>query len=475
PVQYADFAVWQRQWLQGEVLDHQLGYWRAKLAHVPPLELPTDRPRPAEPRFRGNFQTIKLSAEFSEQLQALSRQEGTTVFMTLLAAFQTLLSRYSGQDDISVGTPIAGRNRAEIEGLIGFFVNTLVMRTDLSGNPTFKELLGRVRDTCLGAYDHQDIPFEKLVEELQPQRDMSRSPLFQVMFVLQNAPRTSMTLGDLTISRQEADKNITSRYDLTLSVTESQRGLGVVVKYKTDRFDDTTMQRFLGHFQTLLEDAVAHPAKQLSELTLLGEAERQQVGIEGKRTAAAYPRERCIHQLIEEQAARRPDAVAVTFQGQTLTYGELDRRANQLAHHLRCRGVGPERVVALCVERSPEMVVGILGVLKAGAAYLPLDVTQPMERLGYILRDAGTRVILTQEHLRAGLPPFDGDVVDLGKSAEPEVSTPGSPPSGGRPENLAYVIYTSGSTGRPKGVLVEHRGLTNVVLAQNQALEISAD
>src|SRR5262249_5799167 len=237
-----------------------------KLDQVTPLDLPTDRPYPAEPKFRGNFQTLTLSAQFGAQLQALSRKQGATLFMTLLAAFKALLVRLTGQEDISVGTPIAGRNRAEIEGLIGFFVNTLVMRTDLGGNPTFAELLTRVRETCLGAYDHQDIPFEKLVEELHPHRDLRRSPLFQVMFVLQNAPRSSMTLGDLTISRQEAEKDITSRYDLTLSVTESPRGLGVVAKYKTDLFDDATMKRLLGHFRILLEDVAASPGKRLSQI-----------------------------------------------------------------------------------------------------------------------------------------------------------------------------------------------------------------
>ncbi len=471
PIQYADFASWQRHWLQGEVLENQLGYWRDKLSGVAPLELPTDRPRPAEPRFRGNFQTIVLNPEFGEKLQELCRKEGVTLFMTLLAGFKALLSRYSGQDDIAVGTPIAGRNRAEIEGLIGFFVNTLVMRTEWSGDPTFRELLSQVRDTCLGAYDHQDIPFEKLVEELHPQRDLSRSPLFQVMFVLQNAPRNSMSLGDLTISRQEADKNVTSRYDLTLSVTESQRGLGVVVKYKTDLFDDESMQRFLKHFQRLLEDVVANPDRALSELVLLSEAELDKVVVEWNQTAADYPRDRCVHRVFEAQAKIRLDATALSYQGRSVSYRELDEWSTQLAHHLRSIGVGKERVVGICMDRSPEMVVGILGVLKAGGAYLPVDSGQPAERLGYILDDAGVSVVLTNGAVDA--KPQAADVVDLDRDARLIAKQPKTALSNTvGPQNLAYVIYTSGSTGKPKGVLVEHRGLMNVVTAQNRAFEI---
>jgi amino acid adenylation domain-containing protein len=473
-IQYADFAAWQRGWLQGEVLEQQLGYWREKLADTPPLELPTDRPRLAEPQFRGNFQSMVLSAEFAAQLQQLSRKEGVTLFMTLLAGFQALLSRYSGQDDIAVGTPVAGRNRAEIESLIGFFVNTLVMRTDLAGDPTFKHFLGRVRETCLGAYDHQDIPFEKLVEELHPQRDLSRSPLFQVMFVLQNAPRSSMSLGDLTISRQEADRNITSRYDLTLSVTESERGLGVVVKYKRDLFDDGTMHRFLKYFQTLLEDIVANPERRLSELTLLNAEERQQVVIDWNQTAAEYPRERCVHDLVEERARERPDAIAAIFSGQSLTYAELDWRANQLAHHLQGLGVGLENVVALNMDRSLDVVVAILGVQKTGAAYLPLDPAQPAERTEFILQDAGVRFLLTHSPVigqtnSARVISIDRDwgIIERHPVTAPRRHS--------GPDNLAYVIYTSGSTGKPKGVLVPHRGLMNVVTAQNRAFEISPE
>jgi amino acid adenylation domain-containing protein len=484
PIQYADFAVWQRHWLRGEVLDNQIGYWKKQLAHVPALELATDWPRPAEQRFHGDFQATSLPPELMEKLQALGQKEGATLFMVLLAGFKAMLSRYSGQDDVAVGTPIAGRNHAEIEGLIGFFVNTLVLRTDLSGDPTFRELLGRVRDTCLGAYDHQDVPFEKLVEELQPRRDMSRSPLFQVMFVLQNAPKTSMQLGDLTISRQEADKNVTSRYDLTLSVTESKRGLGVVVKYKTDLFDAATMKRFLEHYRTLLEGAVAHPEKPLSALTLLDESERRQVLVEWNRTEADYPLDRCVHQLIEAHALQTPDAVALAFQGQTLTYRELDRRANRLANYLRGLGVGLEDRVGLCLDRSFEMIVGMLGVHKAGAAYVPLDAAQPPERLEFILRDAEVKMLLTDQRAGGVNPPVRQGVdtprspglvyLDTDWPAIAQQSDQ-APTSRAGPDNLAYVIFTSGSTGQPKGVLVEHRGLTNVVCDHIRQMGIGPD
>jgi amino acid adenylation domain-containing protein len=474
PLQYADFAAWQRQWLRGDVLENQLQYWRDKLHAVPPLDLPTDRPRPAEPRFRGNFQTLVLPSHLSEALQARSRKDGTTLFMILLAGFKALLTRYTGQDDIAVGTPIAGRNRAEIEGLIGFFVNTLVMRTDLAGDPTFAELLARVRETCLGAYDHQDIPFEKLVEELHPQRDLSRSPLFQVMFVLQNAPRASLKLGDLTISRQDADRDVMARYDLTLSVTESPRGLGLVVKYKTDLFDDKTMERFLKHFQMLLEDAIARPEKRLSELALLAEEDRRTVVCDWNRTTADYPHDLCVHQLFEAQAESRPNAVALSFEGRSLTYGELERKANQLAHHLQSLGIGPERAVALCFERSPEMIIGMLGVLKAGGLYVPLDPGQPMERLQYLMQDADARVLLTHSQVRA--TPEAPRTVSLDTDRDIISRQPSArPPFPATSANLAYIIYTSGSTGQPKGVMVPHRGLTNVVDAQVRAFEIDPE
>jgi amino acid adenylation domain-containing protein len=476
PTQYADFALWQRTWLQGDVLDRQIAYWKVQLANVPPLELPTDQPRPAEQRFRGDFQACSMPAELVAKLQALGQRDGATLFMVLLAGFNAVLRRYSGQDDFAVGTPIAGRNHAEIEGLIGFFVNTLVLRTDLSGNPTFRELLGRVREVCLAAYDHQEVPFEKIVEELRPPRDLSRSPFFQVMFVLQNSPRTTMRLGDLTVSRQESDRTVTSRHELTLSVTESQRGLGVVVRYKSDLFDAGTMKRLLEHYRSLLEAAVAHPDKPLSALTFLNTSERRQVLDAWNQTVADFPRDRCVHQLIEAQALKAPHAVALTFQDQTLIYRELDRRANQLAGYLRTLGVGLEDRVGLCFDRSFAMIVAMLGVHKAGAAYVPLDAAQPPERLGFIIRDAEVRVLLTQEQLRHQLPSTSAAVLCLdsdwqiigqqsGEASAVRVS----------PNNLAYLIYTSGSMGQPKGVLVEHRSLTNVVLDHIRQMGIGPD
>ncbi len=476
PIQYADFAVWQRQWLQGETLERQLSYWREKLAGVPPLEMPTDRPRPVEQTFHGAHKALRLPVELSEQLQTVSRREGATLFMTLLAAFQALLSRYTGQDDIAVGTPIAGRNHPKIEGLIGFFVNTLVIRSDLSGSPTFTELLGRVRQDCLGAYDHQDVPFEKLVEELQQERDMSRSPLFQVMFVHQNAPKTGMKLGDLMLSPQESDRNITAKFDLTLSVTEAKQGLGVVVKYNTDLFDTETMERFLNHYRVLLETIATDSDKPIASVGLLTDQERQLLN-QWSHTTADYPVDQCVHRSFEARAKECPDAVALGYYDRTLTYQELNRRANRLARDLRNFGIGPERTAAIVMERTPELIVGILAVLKAGGAYVPLDPGQPAERLAFMFTDCGAKVLLTQQSLRDRLPKFAGTVVCLDQaSLQPTLPDDDvNRQSGVGLDNLVYIIFTSGSTGRPKGVLVHHRGLSNVIQAQNQAFGIGPE
>ena len=322
--------------------------------------------------FRGKRQSIELSRELTQRLKALSRKEGVTLFMTLLAAFQTLLYRYTGQEDIVVGSPIANRNRTEIEGLIGFFVNTLVLRSNLSGNPTFKELLAQVREMALGAYAHQDLPFEKLVEELQPERSLSHSPLFQVMFVLQNARSTAAKFEGLRANPVPIGAE-TAKFDLTLSMGETEEGLRGSLQYSTDLFDAATIARMTGHLQTLLEGIVANPDQRVSQLPILTQAERNQLLIEWNDTQRDYPKNKCIHQLFEAQVEKSPDAVAVTFEDQQLTYRELNKRANQLAHYLRKRGVGPDVLVAICVERSLEMVVGLLGILKAGGAYVPLD------------------------------------------------------------------------------------------------------
>ena len=460
PIQYADFAVWQRQWLQGEVLEEQLSYWKQQLGgSLPVLELPTDRPRPAVQTFEGAIQSFVLSSDLTNALKALSRREGVTLFMTLLAAFRTLLYRYTGQWDILVGSPIANRNRAEIERLIGFFVNTLVLRIDLSGNPTFRELLCRVREVTLEAYAHQDLPFEKLVEELQPERDMSRNPLFQVVFALQNVLVEAPALPGLTVSPVEVH-NGTAKFDLTLELWERPEGFCGRLEYDTGLFDATTISRLLGNFQTLLEGIVANPDQCLVDLPVLGEAERRRLLVEWNDTEVEYSRDRCIHELFEAQVERTPDAVAVIFEGQHLTYRELNRRANQLAHYLRELGVGPGVLVGLCVERSLEMVVGILGVLEAGGAYVPLDPAYPRERLAFMLHDAQVVALLTQERLVEHLPPQEVPVLCLDtewKTISPKSEK--NPVSGVRPDDLAYVIYTSGSTGRPKGVTIAHANI----------------
>ncbi|MEH2166458.1 MAG: condensation domain-containing protein, partial [Nostoc sp.] len=351
PIQYVDFAAWQRQWLQAEVLETQLSYWLKQLKDAPKvLELPTDYPRAAIQTFRGATYSFNFSDELSVALNKLSQQQGSTLFMTLLAAFQTLLWRYTGQEDIVVGSPIANRNRAEIEGLIGFFVNTLVLRTNLAGNPSFEELLKRVREVALGAYTHQDLPFELLVEQLQPQRSLSHTPLFQVMFVLQNAPMSALELPGLTLTPVESD-SYSAKFDLTLYMSETESGLVASLEYNIDLFAETFIQRMAAHLQTLLEGIVTNPQQCLSELPLLTEIEKHQLLQQWNDTAVEYPQQQCIHQLFEAQVEHTPDAVAVVFEDEQLTYWELNTRANQLAHYLQQLGVKPEVLVGICVER----------------------------------------------------------------------------------------------------------------------------
>ncbi len=461
PIQYADFAVWQRNWLQGKVLDSQLSYWKKQLAKAPPLlELPTDRPRPAVQTFHGARQYLHLPKSLSGALNALSRREGVTLFMTLLAAFKTLLYRYTGQDDIVVGSPIANRNRREIEGLIGFFVNTLVLRTDLSGNPTFRELLGRVHGVALGAYAHQDLPFEKLVEELKPDRDLSRNPLFQVMFQVRHFSKKPVKLPGLEIDDFKFDSRI-AKFDLTLYVLEKSEGLLCLFRYNTDLFDAATIIRMLGHFHVLLEGIVANPKQPISTLPLLTEVERHQLLVEWNKDevedSAKDLQNSFLHQLFEAQVERTPDAIAIVFEDKQLTYRELNRRANQLAHHLKGLGVRPDILVGICMDRSLELVVGILGILKAGGACVPLDPAYPKERLTFMLEDTQVPVILTQESLLKQLSEYGAKTVCLDadwkivarESTKPPVSNVTS-------ENLAFVFYTSGSTGRPKAVMWSH-------------------
>ncbi|HEX6291107.1 MAG TPA: amino acid adenylation domain-containing protein [Herpetosiphonaceae bacterium] len=475
PIQYADFALWQRNSLRESVLDQHLRFWQQQLADVPTmLELPTDHPRPPIQTFRGAVQRFVVPAALTETLRALSRQEEVTLFMTLLAAFQALLHRYSGQRDILVGSPIAGRARPETESLIGFFANTILLRGSFSGNPTFREMLRRVRETTLAAYAHQELPFEQIVEALHPERDMSRNPLFQVMFVLQNTPMPTVQLPDLRLSTLPTSSG-TAKFDLWLSVTETDDELAALLEYNTDLFDAPTIARMIEHFHTLLQAAVADPALPITHLPLLTEAEQRQQAA-WNATDVPYDLDRCLHWLIEEQIARTPGALAVTFDARRLTYHELNDRANQLAHHLRSLGVGPDTPVGICIERSLDLVVGLLAILKAGGAYVPLDPSYPQERLAFLIRDAQVPVLLTSAALAERLPEHSATVVcldtDWPQIAEQPVSTPAS---GVQPDNLAYIIYTSGSTGLPKGAMISHRAIVNRLLWMQDTYQLTAD
>ena len=466
PIQYADFAIWQREWLQGEVRQQQLNYWQNQLADAPALlESPTDRPRPAVQTFRGAHQRFALSAELTSQLRQLSQEQGVTLFMTLLTAFNTLLYRYTGQEDILVGSPIANRNQSELEGLIGFFVNTLVLRTHLDGDPTFSELLSQVQKMATEAYTHQDLPFEMLVEALKPERDLSYTPLCQVMFGIEDNPLSSIELTGLTVKPLRIEWE-SAKFDLTLSMENTASGMVAVWEYNTDLFDSSTIERMANHWVILLEGIVANPQARISQLPLLSEVEQQKLLIDWNNTKVDYPQEKCIHQLFEQQVEQTPNAIAVVFENQQLTYRELNGRANQLAHHLRSLGVAPETLVGLCVERSLEMIVGILGILKAGGAYVPLDPKYPKERFTYIFEDTQLRILLTQERLLIQLPDLVGQVICLDKDwsvISEQITT--NPVTAVQPNNLSYIIYTSGSTGQPKGVMIEHRSVVNFTLA----------
>lgn len=459
PVQYTDFVRWQRQLLQGKALEKQLAYWKQQLAGAPALlTLPTDRPRPAIQTYRGAVQNFTLPRSLSERLKDISRKEGVTLFMLLLASFQTLLSRYTQQDDIVVSTPVANRMRPEIEGLIGLFANTLALRTDLSGDPPFRELLNRVRATALSAYAYQDLPFEQLVRALDLERDLSHNPLFQVMFVLQNTSVQMPVLPGLTFTPLKVE-SATTKLDLWLVMAEGPNGLGGSLEYSTDLFDAPTITRMLKHFRILLEGVTADPGRRLSNLPLLTGAEQRQLLVGWNDSWADYPLDLCLHHLFETQVERTPDAVAVIFEGMQWTYQELNRRANQLARYLQTLGVGPEVVVGICMERSLELVVGLLGILKAGGAYMPLDPTYPPRRLDFMLRDAQAPIVLLQQ-------PWEElsnlKVVRLDLDEE-FIACQGTENLSGNvgPDNMAYIIYTSGSTGLPKGVINTHRGICN--------------
>jgi amino acid adenylation domain-containing protein len=458
PIQYGDFVLWQRQWLAGELLESQRRYWLKQLAGRPALlELPTDHPRSRRPAVAGANHDFALPRPMVDELRALSQHERATLFMTLLAGFKALLARYSGQENILVGTPVANRNHVDLESVIGLFANTLVLRTDLTGDPTFRELVARVRETCLGAYAHPDMPFEKLVEELQPERTLGQNPLFQVSLVLQDAA-TSTDLAFFSVD---------SPFDLTLFVCARRDGtLSATIQYKRSLFEPDTIASLAVHYRTLLEGACADPDRRLSELPLLESVEAQQLLVEWNATTIPYPRDRSVHGLFADRVGVTPDAVALVFEGGSLTYRELDRRANRLAHHLRARGIGPDCRVGVLMERSADMIVGLLGVLKAGGAYVPLDLLAPPERLAFMLADAKIETVLTQARMLARLPARGtrSICVDADSSA---IMRQSDTPLEDRvaADDLAYVMYTSGSTGAPKGVAVPHRGVVRLVTA----------
>jgi amino acid adenylation domain-containing protein len=481
PLQYADYAIWQREQLSGAQLDRQLAWWKHSLEGAPEaIELPNDRPRPARQSFRGANLAVAIPKELTQRLTELARSQGATLFMVMLASFKIVLARWSGQNDVVVGTPIAGRPRRELEGLIGFFANTLALRTDLSGNPHFIALLKQVRETCLGAYAHQNLPFERLVEVLNPSRHLSRHPIFQVMFVLQNAPVSTLSVPGLQISPL-ASPTGTSKFDLTLNLAETPNGLQGVLEYATDLFDASTIERMSNHLLRVLEQVANPSTLPIAQIPLLSESESHDI-LEGWNIGSPQQvPDTTLVALLEEQAARSPDATAVVFEDSSLTYAELDARANRLAHVLIGRGIGPQDIVALCVERSLEMVVSLLGILKAGAAYLSLDPAYPDDRLAAMLEDAQPAALLSRSDLAGrlqvhGTPLLLWDSASLlealqaAPAAAPTDAQRTAPLTGDSP---AYVIYTSGSTGRPKGVVMPHRPLINLVRWQHQGAGVA--
>ena len=475
PVQYADFAEWQRNWLSGDRLEAALTYWKQQLNGAPPvLALPTDRLRPPKPSYHGSKVRFQLSPTVSNSLRELAQQSGTTLFMVLLAAFNVLLSRYSRQEDIVVGFPIANRTNPDIEKLIGFFTNTLTLRIDLSGNPSFSTVLSQVRQVALGAYEHQDLPFEKLVEELQPERDLSVSPIFQVMFVLQNTPQSEYQLTELNVQAETVARE-TTKFDLTMIISDRAEALQGTLTYSTDLFDEATIERMAEHFQTLLSGAVANPSQPIAQIPLLTPRDRHQLLTEWNNTASPNPDKVCIHQLFEQQVVRSPNAVAVVCDGRSLTYTELNARANQLARYLQQQTVQPNDVVALCAGRSAETIVGLLGILKAGAAYLPIDMLhQSPKRLSAMIDDAAVSIVLTQTDYLPQLSEVTADKLCLDRDWQTVTDhSDDNLTASAKPNDLAYVIYTSGSTGKPKGVTIEHRQIVSYLRAISQRIDFA--
>ncbi len=463
PIQYADFAHWQREWLSGEEFDHQLDYWREQVVGAAPaLQLPTDFPRPVSQTFNGAEYSFELSPELSAGIKALSRRHETTEVTLLLAAFIALLHRYTEQLDIAVGLPVAGRNRVELEKLIGFFVNTLILRVNFSSDVTFNELLHRVHETALDAYAHQDLPFERLVEHLQPERNLGSTPLFQVMFVPQNSSNEEANFNGLTLSAHKLDTH-TAKFDLIFCIGETNRGWAGALEYNTDLFRPQTIERMSTHFQTLLRGAVENPDQRVINLSVLDASERNRLLVELNETVRDYQRGVSINDLFEAQVEKTPEALAIASEFEGLTYTELNRRANRLARHLQSLGVGPEIPVGICLERSPEMVVSLLAILKARGAYVPLDPAYPTKRLTFILQDSGAKVLVTESHLLGLFSDWTKPVVCAGRDKTIAQQREENIDERSDAGNLAYVIYTSGSTGLPKGVAIEHRSAVTLL------------
>jgi amino acid adenylation domain-containing protein len=477
-VQYADYAVWQRRWVTGEMLDKELAYWKEQLGgELPVLQMPTDLPRPALQTYSGERVKFKIEEWVRERLVSQCSGESVTMFMILLTVLKVLLSQYSGQKDILVGTPIAGRSRAELEPLIGCFVNTLVIRTDLSGNPTVKELLGRVKESCLAAYANQNLPFDQLVQEIQPERDLSRHPLFQVMFVLQNAaPQRPQLLPNLTVSPVEVDSTI-AKFDLTLLMEEGEKQLSGALEYRTDLFKRETILRMKDHLELVLKWIATDPEGKLSELTLLTKAEREQILYEWNDTTIDYGPERCLHNIISDRAHESPDSIALEFEERWLSYEYLNQRANQMANYLRRLGVRPESRVGVCLARSIELVVALLGVMKAGGAYVPLDVSNPRERLEFMTADVEAQIVIIDEQMREAIGEVaNARIISVEREREAIEEEAKQEVSGGVvPDNAMYVMYTSGSTGKPKGVINTHRGVVNRLIWMQNAYGLGTD
>jgi non-ribosomal peptide synthetase component F len=472
-IQYTDFTQWQREWMQGERLASQLGYWKQQLADAPSLQLPTDRPRSAQTTLAGKQLNFTIPQRLSNAVKRLSDRESVTLFMTLLAAFKVLLYRYVQQHDIVVSTAIANRHHGETEDLIGFFVNMLVLRTRISGELTFRDLLQRVREVALAAYEHQDVPFDKLVEELQPERRLNRNPFFQVVFAVHTGLAPTLNLHQLSVRRLSATSQ-TSKYDLSLEFIDTEDTLTGYLEYSTELFEAETIERLKTHYQTLLESLVNNPEQSITRLQLLPKQEQRELLLKWNRERS-YRVDRCLHELIVAQVERTPHATALTFENQFVTYRELNDRANRLAHHLRTLGVGPDVLVSIFMERSVEMLVGLLAVLKAGGAYVPIDPAYPPERIAFILEDTTAPVLLTHQSMSSLLPPHSARVVCLDEHQEEIEGASGEPlATTVSPDNLAYIIYTSGSTGKPKGVMVTHRNVVRLFDATQDSFAFSA-